>query len=133
MGKVGKQSKENKKKFWSPLLNILKANYFKTKQEIADELVGSLSDRAIRDEINSVRKFYAVISSSQEKGYRLMQDLDELSTEDLQKEYALVNRTCNEFQSRIDDMRKSQKPLIAGKRVIEKKLRERGIGLEWEK
>ena len=112
------QTVKAKKEFWSPILTFLKTT--KTKNEIASFMC--VSDRKARDEVNSVRKHYAVISGSFKKGYRLAKNFNELSLEEKEKERDLAVRTVNEFQSRIQDMKKNQKPLIAYIKSIEKEI-----------
>ena len=118
MSKKTIQTKKAKDEFYSPLLNFLSID--RTREDVAGYL--NVSERKARDEINTVRKHYAVISGSFAKGYRLAKKFDKMTPEEKEKEKELVSRTIAEFESRIRDMKKSQKPLIAYLRALEKNI-----------
>ena len=116
MSKRIMQTKKAKEEFYSPILSLLKTT--RTSEEIAGILC--ISERKARDEINTTRKHYAVISGSFTKGYRLARKFTTMSLEEKIKEKEMAVRTVNEFQSRIADMKKNQKPLIAYIKSLEK-------------
>lgn len=110
------QTAKAKKSFWSPLMDALKST--KTVTELADYMC--TTERHARDEVNSIRKHYAVISGSFQKGYRLARPINELNHDEKLQELEVINKTIGEFQARINDMKRTLKPLIAYKKVLEK-------------
>jgi len=113
-----KQTQEAKEKFYSPMLQLLQD--VKTKAELKEIL--KISDRAIRDEISQCSMYYAVIATSDKSGYRLAKKIEELSGESLLQELEEVEHQIHEISSRIKCLKKRLKPLIAYKKVAEKKL-----------
>ena len=113
-----KQTKANKQKFWSPLLDLLKITTPVARGELQDAV--GISDRAVRKEISSISKFYPVISYSSKKGYRLAQDFSKLSTEEAAAEWLEVEHSLNELKARNRDINKRMKPLIAYQKKMEK-------------
>jgi len=110
------QTKKAKEEFYSPIFNFLKET--RTKEEIANYL--GVSKRTAREEVASIGKHYAVIRGSFQKGYRLAKPINKMTLEEKMKEKELVRRTVNEFNSRIKDMKRTMKPLIAYLKVLEK-------------
>ena len=110
------QTKKAKEEFYSPLFDFLKET--KTKEEIAKYL--GVSERTARDEVALISKHYAVIRGSFQKGYRLAKPIKNLNSEELNQEMELIQKTINEFKSRIKDMKQTMKPLIAYLKVAEK-------------
>lgn len=100
MSKKIMQSAKAKQKYWSPLMDTLKST--KTVTELADYMC--TTERHARDEVNSIRKYYAVISGSFQKGYRLAKDFSKLTLEEKLQEKELALRTVNEFQSRLNHL-----------------------------
>lgn len=118
MNKTLKQTKENKKKFWSPLLDLLKIGTPVTRSELQDAV--GFSDRAVRNEVSNISKFHPVISYSSKKGYRIAKDFSKLNVEEAAREWLEVNHTLNELKSRNSDINKRMKPLIAYQKKLEK-------------
>lgn len=110
------QTKKAKKEFYSPIFNFLKET--KTRDEIANYLC--VSKRKAREEVALISKHYAVIRGSFQKGYRLAKPIKDINSNELNQEIELVQRTVNEFNSRIKDMKRTMKPLIAYLKVAEK-------------
>ena len=113
-----KQTKENKQKFWSPLLDLLKIGTPVTRSELQDAV--GFSDRAVRKEISNISKFHPVISYSSKKGYRLAQDFSKLNVEEAANEWMEVEHTLNELKARNKEINKRMKPLIAYQKKMEK-------------
>lgn len=113
-----KQTREAKENFSSPIMNLLFMT--RTKQELS-ELLG-ISERAVRDEISQCSMYYAVIATSDKSGYRLAKAIKGLDDEALLEELNEVNHAIHEISSRIKCLKKRLKPLIAYKKVAEKKL-----------
>ena len=113
-----KQTREAKENFSSPIVNLLFMT--RTKQELS-ELLG-ISERAVRDEISQCSMYYAVIATSDKSGYRLAKPISNLDDESLIAELDEVNHAIHEISSRIKCLKKRLKPLIAYKKVAEKKL-----------
>lgn len=112
------QSKAAKDNFESPVLDLLRE--VRTKQELS-ELLG-ISERAVRDEISQCSMYYAVIATSDKSGYRLAKAIKDLDDEALLEELNEVNHAIHEISSRIKCLKKRLKPLIAYKKVAERKL-----------
>lgn len=120
MSKLRKMSQTQlaKSNFKSDMLPLL--NEVRTKQELS-ELLG-ISERAVRDEISQCSMYYAVIATSDKSGYRLAKAIKGLDDETLLEELNEVNHAIHEISSRIKCLKKRLKPLIAYKKVAEKKL-----------
>ena len=113
-----KQTVEAKENFYSPMLMLLQD--VKTKAELKEIL--KISERAIRNEIAECSMYYAVLATSDKSGYRLAKKIEELSGESLLQELEEVEHQIHEVNSRIKCLKKRLKPLIAYKKVAEKKL-----------
>lgn len=113
-----KQTVEAKENFYSPMLMLLQD--VKTKAELKEIL--KISERAVRNEIAECSMYYAVIATSDKSGYRLAKKIEELSGESLLQELEEVEHQIHEVNSRIKCLKKRLKPLIAYKKVAEKKL-----------
>lgn len=115
-----KQSKEAKKHYFHPIINILLSDTPMTKEEIGDKL-NVTSERKIRDIIAVCSMHYPVIATSSQAGYRRAKDIENLEGEALIQEMNEVEHQINELRSRIDCLKKKLKPLIAWMKVAEKK------------
>lgn len=114
-----KQTREAKEKFWSPMMNLLQHNV-RTKAELKEIL--KISERAIRNEIAQCSMYYPVIATSDKSGYRLAKSINDLmDDESLLLELDEVNHQIRELNSRIKCLKKRLKPLIAYKKIAEKK------------
>lgn len=113
-----KQTKENKEKFYSVLVEpLLKETC--NKEDLM--ITYNYSERAVRLEIQKISMFHPVVSNSSSKGYRIV-DVDKAIKENKQdEEIDAINRTINELQARIRNLKKRMKPLIACKKVLERK------------
>lgn len=115
-----KQTKQAKEEYNHPIIELLFERI--TKEDICKVL--HCSEREARGIIAECAMFYPVIALSNKKGYRLARKIDELSLEGLVTEYDIVNNACRELNSRIKCLKKRLKPLIAWKKVAEKKVEE---------
>ena len=113
------QSNEAKSKFQSDMLPLLKDGV-KTKAELSEIL--NIGERFVREEISRCSMYYPVLATSDKKGYRLAKNINDLENEDLLNELEEVNHAIHEISSRIKCLKKRLKPLIAYKKVAEKKL-----------
>lgn len=114
-----KQTKAAKEQFKSPLLDILKDNV-KTKAELQELL--KVGERFVREEISRCSMYYPVIATSDKSGYRLAKKISDLmDDESLLLELDEVNHQIRELNSRIKCLKKRLKPLIAYKKIAEKK------------
>ena len=113
-----KQTVEAKENFYSPMLMLLQD--VKTKAELKEIL--KISERAIRNEIAECSMYYAVLATSDKSGYRLAKNINDLHGEALLQELEEVEHQIHEVNSRIKCLKKRLKPLIAYKKVAEKKL-----------
>lgn len=118
-----KQTQDAKSNFKSDMLPLL--NEVRTKQELS-ELLG-ISERFVREEISRCSMYYAVIATSDKSGYRLAKAIKDLDDESLIVELDEVNHAIHEISSRIKCLKKRLKPLIAYKKVAEKKIGETPI------
>jgi len=124
MSKKVSQSKKAKEEFSNELLdfNILRSDKVVYKQDL--QKMFNISERKVRLQISKISMYYPVISKSCQKGYRLAKPIDTLNKEDLQLEVKEVNHVLKELQSRVIQLKAKMKPLIAWKKVAEKKLEE---------
>lgn len=116
-----KQDKQSKKRFNSPLLDVLKTGKNYTRQELS-EIYGQ-HDTSTRQEIGLISMYYPIISYSTKKGYRMVDVkklLEEKDQDKIEYEKGEIQHTLNEINSRIKMLKKKQKPLIAALKVLEK-------------
>lgn len=119
-----KQTNEAKASFKSDMLLLL--TEVRTKEELKD-LLGYSSEREVRNEISRCAMYYAILATSDKSGYRLAKKLENLSGEELLNEMNEVNHAIHEISSRIKCLKKRLKPLIAYKKIAEKKIGETPI------
>lgn len=113
-----KQTREAKENFSSPIMNLLFMT--RTKEELSE--IRGISTRAVRNEIAECSMYYPVIATSDKSGYRLAKAIKDLDDESLLNELEEINHAIHEINSRIKCLKKRLKPLIAYKKVAEKKL-----------
>lgn len=116
-----KQTKEAKKAYEHPIIDFLLSEEPKTKEEIGEHL-HITSDREIRNIIAICSLHYAVIATSDKKGYRRARTIESLQGDELLAEMDEVEHQIHELKSRIDCLRKRQKPLVAWLKVAQKKI-----------
>lgn len=116
-----KQTKEAKKVYEHPIIDFLLGEQPKTKEEIGEHL-HITSDREIRNVIAICSMHYAVIATSDKKGYRRARTIESLQGDELLAEMEEVEHQIRELKSRIDCLRKREKPLVAWLKVAQKKL-----------
>lgn len=123
-----KQTKKNKKLFYNKnkdLVNLFELRGGQDRvvkiEEVEDEF--GISNRNARDKISEMSMYYAIISLTQEKGYELLDDINNYTDEEILKNIEKINHQINDFQSRISVLKKRMKPLIAWKKVAEKHLK----------
>lgn len=121
MNKNIKQNKENKEKFYSVLVEPLLKEIC-NKEDLM--FTYNYSERGVRKEIQEISMFFPVISYSKQKGYRII-DVEKCINEEIcLEEIQEINCVINELQSRIVMLKKKMKPLIACKKVLEKRIKE---------
>lgn len=123
------QTKQNKKLFVKrhfKLVNLLNNAAHQKKVVPIEDVQKALdySNRAARNNISEMSLYYAIISLTQEKGYEMLIDIDNYTEEELKLNIEKVQHQINDFQSRINVLKRRMKPLIAWKKVAEKKLKE---------
>lgn len=116
-----KQTKDAKKNYNHPIIELLLSDEPVTKEEIGEKL-HITSDREIRDVISICSMHYPVIAVSSKKGYRRAKNIDQLEGKALEVEIDEVLHQINELKSRVDCLRKRMKPLVAWLKVAQKKL-----------
>ena len=116
-----KQTKEAKKAYEHPIIDFLLGEEPKTKEEIGQHL-HITSEREIRNIIAICSMHYAVIATSDKKGYRRAKPIESLQGNELLVEMDEVMKQIRELNSRIRCLKKRVKPLIAWLKVAEKKL-----------
>lgn len=116
-----KQTKDAKKNYNHPIIDLLLSEEPKTREELG-EILHITSDREIRDVISICSMHYPVIAVSSKKGYRRAKNIDQLEGKALEAEIDEVLHQINELKSRVDCLRKRMKPLVAWLKVAEKKL-----------
>lgn len=116
-----KQTKDAKKNYNHPIIEILLSDEPKTKEEIGEKLHVT-SDRVIRDIISICSMHYPVIAVSSNKGYRRAKAIENLEGTALEIEIDEVEHQLAELKSRVDCLKKRMKPLVAWLKVAQKKL-----------
>lgn len=111
------QSQMAKENFTSPIMDLL--HEVRTKEELSE--IRGISTRAIRNEIAECSMYYAVLATSDKSGYRLAKPIGDLNNEELLIELDEVEHQIREVNSRIKCLKKRLKPLIAYKKIAEKK------------
>jgi len=91
-----------------------------TREELADAF--STSDRQIRMDVAELANYVPVISLSKKKGYRVLSFDENTPVEKLNEMLEDIDHQINEFKARCDNLKARMKPLVALKKVIEKKL-----------
>ena len=118
-----KQTQQAKEEFTkhSEILPLLLRDENITYEELQSKL--GKSRREVSNLLSEASMFYALLSISYGKGHRVAKDINSLETkEDLENELKLVDFMINQTRSRYTTIRKKLKPLIAWKKVAEKKL-----------
>lgn len=113
-----KQTRENKRNFYSSIMSYIKSETPTTKGELQN--ITGFTERSVRNEISSISKFHPVIAYSSRKGYRLAQDFSKLNVEEAANEWLEVEHSLNELKARNRDINKRMKPLIAYQKKMEK-------------
>lgn len=116
-----KQTKDAKKNYNHPIIDLLFADEPLTKEEIGEKL-HITSEREVRDVISICSMHYPVIAVSSKKGYRRAKNIDQLEGTNLQVEIDEVEHQLAELKSRVDCLKKRMKPLVAWLKVAQKKL-----------
>ena len=116
-----KQTKDAKKNYNHPIIDLLFADEPLTKEEIGEKL-HITSEREVRDVISICSMHYPVIAVSSKKGYRRAKNIDQLEGKALEVEIDEVEHQLRELKSRVDCLKKRMKPLVAWLKVAEKKL-----------
>lgn len=116
------QSQKAKKEFRSPLIEILRSDEPISKWDIAEKF--QISERVVREKISEVSAYYPVIATSNREGYRLAKKIDDMQADEMLLEKEEVEHQINELKSRVACLKKKMKPLIAYKKVLEKKIGE---------
>ena len=115
------QTKDAKKNYNHPIIDLLLADEPLTKEEIGEKL-HITSEREVRDVISICSMHYPVIAVSSKKGYRRAKNIDQLEGTALEIEIDEVEHQLAELKSRVDCLKKRMKPLVAWLKVAEKKL-----------
>ena len=113
-----KQTRENKRNFYSSIMSYIKSETPTSKGELQN--ITGFTERSVRNEISSISKFHPVIAYSSRKGYRLAQDFSKLNVEEAANEWMEVEHTLNELKARNKEINKRMKPLIAYQKKMEK-------------
>lgn len=106
----------------SKLIKFLNNETFTTIEKLEDVL--GLRRRAVQISVQKLRKYIVVISSSTDRGYRLLKPLKKGEYKTIRDELAVVNRFINEVEARIESLRDILRAPIAYKKRAEKLLEE---------
>lgn len=130
MSKNYNQSKKSKEEFirTSALAIYMKGDYTRiyTKAEL-QEVLSIKSDRAMREKLSELANYVPVVATSNRKGYQLLEINDDYDAKQLADIDDLATHEINELQCRIDNIKARMKPLVAIKKVIEKKQQEKEL------
>lgn len=122
MAKSLKNVKQDKETLKEMNLNVSLLNLMKHQKITRKELkeFTGLNDNNARDEVRKIALFYPVSSYTGSNGYRVI-DTKKVTEDEYLDVIEEINRTINEQLSRIKVLKKRMKPLIACKKVLEKK------------
>lgn len=110
-----KQRKEKiKKKYESIILDLKKGRC--TKEELSTKY--DLDERTIRRIIQGISYYFPVVSFSSTKGYYIPTLDENTNTKEILED---LKHTINEHLSRVNELKRKMKPLIATIKVMEKK------------
>lgn len=115
------QSKKAKEEFKSEILPLLFSNENVSYDELQLKL--SKNRRDVARLLSEVSMHYALLSISYDKGHRIAKPIDNLnSIEELEEELKKVDTMIAQTRSRFTTIRRKLKPLIAWKKVAQKKI-----------
>lgn len=110
-----KERKEKIEKKYKDIISDLKKGRC-TKQELSVKY--NLDERSIRRIIQEISYYFPVISFSSTKGYYIPTLDENTNTKEILED---LQHTINEHQSRIGELKRKMKPLIAMIKEMEKK------------
>lgn len=116
---MNKSFKERKMEFTNKVFEIIKNGGTYTKEQLIE--ITKLNDREVRRQIHDISIYYAVISNSSTKGYRLA-NVNFDNKEDISKEIDLLNHCINEDKKRAREIIKRISRKIAVMKILQKKL-----------
>lgn len=110
-----KERKEKVEKKYKDIISDLKKGRC-TKQELSVKY--DLDERTIRRIVQKISYYFPVVSFSSKKGYYIPILDENANTKEILED---LQHTINEHQSRINELKRKMKPLIATIKVMEKK------------
>ena len=116
---MNKSFKERKMEFTNQVFEILKTGGTYTKEQLME--LTNFNERTIRQQLHDISIYYAVVSNSQTKGYRLA-NVSFDNKEDITKEIDLLNHCINEDKKRAREIIKRISRKIAVMKILQKKL-----------
>ena len=116
---MNKSFKERKMEFTNRVFEVMKTGGTYTKEQLVE--ITKLTEREVRSQIHDISIYYAVVSNSQRKGYRLAKvQFDNKS--DLANEIEILNHCINEEKKRAKEIVKRISRKIAVMKILQKKL-----------
>lgn len=100
------------------IYNLIPEDRFITKKELM-ELTG-YDERRVRRYISDIRKDHSIISLSSGKGYKKSKSTDDMTQEEIEKEYNMIKHQIAESNSRIRELKKNMRSSIARLKILEK-------------
>lgn len=116
---MNKSFKERKIEFTNRVFEVMKNGGTYTKEQLVE--ITKLTEREVRSQIHDISIYYAVISNSSTKGYRLA-NVNFDNKEDISKEIDLLNYCINEDKKRAREIIKRISRKIAVMKILKKKL-----------
>ena len=110
-----KQRKEKVEKKYKDIISDLKKGRC-TKEELSVKY--DLDERTIRRIIAEISYYFPVVSFSSTKGYYIPTLDENANTKEISED---LQHTINEHQSRVNELKRKMKPLIATIKAMEKK------------
>lgn len=110
--------------------NYLNTSEYKSRAQLRAET--GLDDRALRREIERLKKHRPVLYSSSRRGYRLVRPLDGLTPKEMAEELAEINRCIADIEARKSALSNYECSYIAYAKVAEKRLSASVVGERYD-
>ena len=122
MNKMEKKSfKQRKKEFSNKVFQVISSENVMTKQEL--QILTGLGEREVRRQLHDIAIYYALISVSNKRGYRLANTKVD-TQESINAEIEELDHSINEDKKRANEIKARMSRKIAVKSILEKKLGE---------
>ena len=111
MKKGNQKTLEELKENSTILSLLLTTRSVHTKQELMN--ITGINERAVRQELENIAKYYPVRASAGHKGYSIIWFDDNSSINELKEANQAASEQLTEIQHRIDSLKMRMRPLVA--------------------